>query len=368
MIQLTFKQPANIDTQRHCVSAVQAGVPYLMTNYHVGQSIPREVCSRLEPYENVQAYEGQPLDHRSLLILWLAGMGDTISFAPALLSLQQQHPQARIDLLTIPVLYEILQSAGFRGTVVSYPALTEVTEAYDYFLPLEEIGRDPACLQLDSIDFAAKLLGQPAGLAPPTFLIDEAARKKMRLPAGPLIRAGIQVKGLSPLRTYPSDLLAQVLRGLVRGGYEVHLLGAADDCPAPSAPPRLYNDCGKTATFSETAALVEQMQVMICPDSYLLHLAGVLRIPTVAVFSTIAPHLRVSRYLSVVALAPDLPCSPCSVVQDDRCPMGHSECVALRTAPVSPEVILKTAQSLILDCLAREDVAPPQSQPTNEQL
>ena len=33
MIQLTFKQPAMIDTQRNYVSAVQADVPYLMTNY-----------------------------------------------------------------------------------------------------------------------------------------------------------------------------------------------------------------------------------------------------------------------------------------------------------------------------------------------
>lgn len=368
MIQLTFKQPASIDTQRNYVSAVQAGVPYLMTNYQVGQSIPQEACSRLEPYRNVNAYEGQPLKDHSLLILWLAGMGDTISFAPALLSLQQQYPQARIDLLTIPVLYEILQSAGFTGTMVPYPAPTKVAEAYDYFLPLEELGRDPAHLRLDSIDFAAKLLGQPSGLAAPTFSIDAAAREKMKLPPAPLIRAGLQIKGLSPLRTYPSDLLAQVLRGLVHGGYEVHLLGAEGDCAAPSAPPRLYNDCGKTTTFSETAALVEQMQVMICPDSYLLHLAGALQIPTVAIFSTIAPRLRVSRYPSVTALAPDLPCAPCSVVQDDRCPIGHPECVALRSASVSPEVILKTVQTLILDQLAREDAAASPSQTSNELL
>lgn len=76
---------------------------------------------------------------------------------------------------------------------------------------------------------------------------------------------------MSPIRTYPAGLLALVLRGLVRSGYEVRLMGEESDCPAP---PLLYNDCGRTTTFAETVALVEQMQVVICPDSYLMHLAG----------------------------------------------------------------------------------------------
>ena len=70
------------------------------------------------------------------------------------------------------------------------------------------------------------------------------------------------------------------------------------------------NDCGKTANFAETVALVEQMDGMIRPDSYLMHLAGALGIPTVAVFSTIPPHLRVSAYPRVAALAPDTACAP----------------------------------------------------------
>ena len=103
------------------------------------------------------------------------------------------------------------------------------------------------------------------------------------------------------------------------------------DCPAPAAPPLLFNDCGKTANFAETVALVEQMEGMICPDSYLMHLAGALAIPTVAIFSTIPPHLRVSAYPCVSALAPDTPCAPCLVIEDAKCPLGHPECVALRS-------------------------------------
>ena len=170
-----------------------------------------------------------------------------------------------------------------------------------------------------------------------------------------MIRVGIQVRGLSPLRTYPSDLMAEVMRSLVRGGYEVHLMGLEEDCNAPSAPPLLYNDCGRTTSFGETVALVQQMQAMICPDSFLMHLAGSMSIPTVAIFSTIAPRLRISSYRSVVGLIPDIPCAPCSAIDDENCPIGHPECVAFRTPNVSPKTILATLEKLVIESLCAEN-------------
>ncbi len=350
MIRLVFNQPANIDMQRDYIAAV----PYVMTNYHVGRCVPRSACSEAAPHETDRTYEGERLGTRSLLIHWLAGLGDTLTFAPALLSLRANNPDARVDLLTIPVLYEILAAAGFRGNMIKYPAEVDAVERYDCFLPLEGDSKDPDYLHLGSIDFRAKQLRQPQGLGPASFQIDDATRERMRLSAGPLIRVGIQVGGLSPIRTYPSDLLAEVLRGLVRHGYEVHLLGGPGDCPAPAAPPLLFNDCGKTATFAETVALVEQMEGMICPDSYLMHLAGALAIPTIAIFSTIPPHLRVSAYPSVSALAPDTPCAPCLVIDDAKCPLGHPECIALRSPTVSPQVILETIKHMVVGRLSRQ--------------
>ncbi len=236
MIRLVFNKPANIETQREYNAAVVPGVLYLMTNYHVGRCVPRSACSEAAPYESDRPYEGEPLGTRSLLIHWLAGLGDTLTFAPALLSLQANNADARIDILTIPVLFEILAAAGFKGNMIKYPAEVDTVERYDCFLPLEEDSKDPDYLHLGSIDFRAKQLHQPQGLGPASFQIDDATREKVRLPAGALIRVGIQVRGLSPIRTYPSDLLAEVLRGLVRHGYEVHLLGGPGDCPARRLP------------------------------------------------------------------------------------------------------------------------------------
>ncbi len=74
-----------------------------------------------------------------------------------------------------------------------------------------------------------------------------------------------------------------------------------------------------------------------------------------AVLSTISPRLRISAYRSVVGLVPDVPCAPCYAIEDDQCPIGHPECTALRTPNVSPKVILKIVEQLVIENLNAEN-------------
>jgi ADP-heptose:LPS heptosyltransferase len=346
MFQVVFKRRVNIDTERNYVASAEPGRAYLLTDYHVGAAIPLEICAQRSPYTAYRRYAGEDLGTGSLLILWLAGLGDTISLTPALGSLQNRHPHARIDVVTIPALFEVLRAAEFRGEFLAYPPTVDAVRDYDFFVPIEKNALDPDYHRLDSIDFHAKLLCQPSGLRPVSFQVEKTARRRLRLCSDGRVRVGVQARSLSPVRSYPADLLAELLRQLVGRRYEVHLLGQAGDCDVPSAPPLFYNDCGRTQNFAETAALLQQMHVVVCPDSYLMHLAAVLSIPTVALFSTIPARLRTARYKSVVALEPDTPCAPCMVVHDDKCPRGHLECIALRSGRLAPEAVMEEVQAL----------------------
>ena len=107
MVSITFKRSLSIDTQRGYVAAVEPGVPYLLTDYQLGESIPRELTSSIEPFNEFERFDGRSLGEGSLLIMWLAGLGDTISAAPALLALQEQNPAARIDVASAARLFEI---------------------------------------------------------------------------------------------------------------------------------------------------------------------------------------------------------------------------------------------------------------------
>ncbi|MCG3137254.1 MAG: hypothetical protein HJJLKODD_01097 [Phycisphaerae bacterium] len=347
MVQITFQHPVSLDTQRGYTARCRAGQPYLLTQYHFRECLPAADYLDHQPYRPSSPYRRLSLGNQSLLILWLAGLGDTLTFAPALMVLQQQNPQARIDLLTLPPLFDIVRELGFTGQLLNYPATPAEVESYDYFLPLEELSKFAGRQEKDAIDFFAEQLGVTIRNDQPTVSIADRKSHQQLPDARGRRRIGVQVSSLSPLRTYPAGHLAKLLRLLVQNGDEVHLIGQAGDCDAPTAPPLLHNHCGQTPTFSDLVALVRQLDLLIAPDSYLMHLGGLLQLPTIALMSTIPARLRTTHYPAVTAIEPALECAPCMVVEDQHCPLGHPYCLAMDTWPLCPENIFHQLQQLL---------------------
>ena len=67
----------------------------------------------------------------------------------------------------------------------------------------------------------------------------------------------------------------------------------------------------KDLALPETAALVEQTDLVICPDSSMLHLAGALGKKIVTIFVPIPPMSRINHYYNTTAVRVDMPCHPC---------------------------------------------------------
>ncbi len=87
------------------------------------------------------------------------------------------------------------------------------------------------------------------------------------------------------------------------------------------------NLAGETS-IPETAAVLERCEVLVTNDSAPLHLATAVGTRVVALFG---PTVRGFGFFPlgpedrVVDL--DLPCRPCSLHGDDRCPLGHHRCL-----------------------------------------
>jgi len=64
-------------------------------------------------------------------------------------------------------------------------------------------------------------------------------------------------------------------------------------------------------TLNETAMLLHQSDVVVCPDSAILHLAAALNKKTVTVFGPIPPESRINHYPNTVAVTKHLLCHPC---------------------------------------------------------
>lgn len=73
----------------------------------------------------------------------------------------------------------------------------------------------------------------------------------------------------------------------------------------------------------QIAGLMVHCDLVLCPDSSILHLAGALKVPTVAFFGPTHPAARINYYPNAVAIwrGEDLNCSPCWY---ESCSMGET--------------------------------------------
>jgi heptosyltransferase-2 len=88
------------------------------------------------------------------------------------------------------------------------------------------------------------------------------------------------------------------------------------------------NLAGKTS-LPELFSVVSRLSLLLTNDSGLLHVAEALKVPLVAIFGPtvrafgFAPYRDTSRVVEVA----QLPCRPCTLHGDDRCPLGHHNCM-----------------------------------------
>ena len=112
-------------------------------------------------------------------------------------------------------------------------------------------------------------------------------------------------KGLAVDETrWPIDRFADIAAGLMRRGFDVALTGTESEKPLTarvaalvqarqqeesaradrSAWPSLILDLAGSCSLRETAAVIERMNIFICPDTGTGHLAAALCVPVVSIF------------------------------------------------------------------------------------
>ncbi len=108
----------------------------------------------------------------------------------------------------------------------------------------------------------------------------------------------------------------------------------------PVCPPVITDMRSRTPTVVELAVWLRAVDVVVCHDSFLMHLAGALKRPTVGLFAPTS-RTHASRYQSVSALASTAVCSPCHQTAES-CPRGLERCVAWDESAVQPDAVVET--------------------------
>jgi ADP-heptose:LPS heptosyltransferase len=142
-------------------------------------------------------------------------------------------------------------------------------------------------------------------------------------------RVGFHCFAISTLRTWPAERFAAAIDSLARDcGASCVLLGSAAESERARAltaqcASRPASLVGET-TLPELAAVLSRLDLLVCLDSGLLHLAAAVGTPTVSLFGPGDP----SRWRPLAGLHTmvwrGLPCSPC---RDTTCAFPVNRCM-----------------------------------------
>ena len=254
------------------------------------------------------------------------GFGDAVICASLGRRVKQQWPNSYITFNVAPQWVPVFKSADGLDEVVARTYREIPVNRYDGSFMLDGIfdgSNDSREMSRPAVLYRKLGLGDPEPvMAKPWITVPDQDRQEARdwlrdrgVTVGKDKVVGFQLDCTTLLRTYPEDLRNRALLDLVSiPGVKVVQFGLTTT-PAHATP--LAHASAVDAmnlSLTRTAALMACCDVMVAPDSGLLHLSCALGRPTVALFGNMPAMMRVGSYTTVHVLqAESCPCArfPC---------------------------------------------------------
>ncbi|NTU69175.1 MAG: glycosyltransferase family 9 protein [Chlorobiaceae bacterium] len=310
-------------------------------------------------------------DIRSILIVRLSSIGDIVLTTPVVQELRRAFPGARIDFCTKAPFVQLLAGNPALSSVCTPEGLMGI--AYDLVVDLQNNRRSRALLRgldigtvrryhkrnwkkLLLVRFKLNLYGDAcrsvvqrygealhdltgAVTAPCAIFL---SREDRDFALGTL-------KGSVPVlavcfganhftKRYPEERFAAVI-GQVAAQVPVRivLLGGKDDIPGgerimallPAAVRGRVRSMAGQATLTQSAALLERSDLVLCNDTGLMHLASAFGRKVLVLFGSSVKEFGFLPWGVPFELfeVEGLACRPCSHIGRNSCPKGHFNCM-----------------------------------------
>ena len=140
-----------------------------------------------------------------------------------------------------------------------------------------------------------------------------------------------------PTKRWPIASFQALAKLLLREGYRICVMGGRREQPmaaklASLDPNRITDLCGRTS-IGEAADIMAGIDIAVCNDSGLLHVAAAAGTPVLGIYGPTSPEKYPPLSERSMIVWARTPCSPC---YQPRCPYGNHACMNA----VSPEQIL----------------------------
>lgn len=118
---------------------------------------------------------------------------------------------------------------------------------------------------------------------------------------------------------------------------KILLIGGKSDAEAvrfleEKYPEKVFNACGKFS-LNQSAFLIEHAQLVITPDTGMMHIASAFKKKVFSVWGNTVPEFGMYPYIPqkkenvFIFEVKGLPCRPCSKIGYDKCPKKHFNCM-----------------------------------------
>lgn len=272
------------------------------------------------------------------------GIGDVITTTPTVRALKQQFDKVRITYATNTkylggALVEALKHNPNIDQIIERELINEVD--YDLVINLqcpcihhEKRGNAP----ISRIDLFARHVGVELTDPRPQFFIQEKEIEDGESLLGPLTTEKlvlVQPSASTKRRSIDHRVVKQAITALYKDhGVRSVILTHSSDWATDTLWDNTPGGCVlKDLNIRGIAGVMVHCDLVLCPDSSILHLAGALDIPTVAMFGPTHPDARINHYKNAVEIWEVRGMAPC--------PCWYEHCPISETcwSRVTPEII-----------------------------
>ncbi|OTP75936.1 tetratricopeptide repeat protein [Caballeronia sordidicola] len=218
----------------------------------------------------VPEWRGEPLQGKTLLVVGEQGHGDMIQFARYVTVLEQMG--ATVDMRVPENIVELVQSVrGIRSAFTRGP-----THEYDYWTPSMSVPHRVAHLvphALADIPYMS-LSAERIGMGPTRVGMLAAGRKKVGI-----VWAGSPTFGNDQFRSMPFSALSPLADVKDVAWFSLQKGAARDQLLNAECALKPYDLTDTLNDFADTAALIDQLDLVMTVDTSVAHVAGALGKP-----------------------------------------------------------------------------------------
>jgi len=277
----------------------------------------RTLCDTLEnqmkPLSN-----NTVLKNENLLIIRYGGIGDIIASLFGIAELKVKYPSIKIGFVCSIKYASILNCfPGLVDEVFNSVIPSSKLKKYKYFAHLDNaIENHPESNSIPIQELFSKLLYVDLNPNILDFIHATNITLNDRVRDG----IGIQYKTNALNRDYNLDNMIKLIQE-IRIAYpnkKIHLLGKENDTSnvnyiqSKTNGQVIPNGCGgPILKLPQTVELISTLELVIAPDSSMLHIAGVCNTPMIGLFGAFPGELRISYYNNSLVMQPQCNCPPC---------------------------------------------------------